>query len=1074
VSGTIFNPAKYLVRFRLFGLASACLTMFPFAGAEGAADRAELVTHTDPTAISSSGSSDSSAPLISGDGRFVVFLSSAQNLTTNAFLGSVNVFVRDRQLGTTTLASVSTNGASANGPCSSPGVSSNGQFVVFQSRASNLLPGSTNGVENIFVRDLLAGRTFLASANTNNVGGDRSSLNPQMTPAGRFVVFEGLAGDLVANDTNGLSDIFVRDLANSNTVLVSANTDGTGTGSGYSINPSIAPDGRFVVFESTTRSLVNDLNATSDIYLRDLTTDTTSLISVNTADNAAGSSQNAVISDDGRYVAFQSAANNLVAGDTDGVNDIFLRDLQTGTNILVSPAANFNVSTNAPTRPVISRTGQLVAFQTGSPPTGLFGTLTIGQIHVWDVQAGSNMLVSVSLDGTTPAAGVSHSPIISADSRFITFLSNATNLVANAANRQFQIYQRDLVAGVTTLVSVNPDGNGNNLDCSSPSASDDGRLVAFDSIDGGLVPGDLNDAYDVFVRDLATSSPELVSQAVTNLQSATPRGLSSVVPGCVTGDGRYVVFTTLANRLTANDTNRSYDVFVRDLWNGTNAPVSVSTNGTPANGNSRNPVVSADGRFVAFLSNSTDLAPDVTNTVNQIYLRDLQQGATTLVTVNANGVGSAGYASNPAISADGRFVVYESTARDLTADDANNFQDLFVFDRTTGSNTLVSVNASGTASGNGASRSPTVAPNGRTAIFLSEAKNLVTNTVPPGTQVFVRDLVDQTTVWVSQTGFGPSSLGLGQVASADGRFITYARSNLFIYDSILRTNLVVPTRAGNPSISANGRFVAFEKPVLSGNSAVSQDIVLFDTQLGTEMLASVNMTGTGGGNDRSRSPVIGADGRFVVFKSQSSDLVPNDNNGVSDVFVRDLVLAQTLLISLNHAGSTSGNLLSANPVMGVDGRTVLFETFASDLVADDFNQGKDIFVLRLGVGDSDQDGMDDGWEVTYFNNLSRDGLGDFDQDGANDVAEFKAGTNPANDASILRALSVASLSAGTATVFWSAVPGRTYQIEYKNDLNDAAWTHLPGSVIASDTTASKLDDTAGSAYRFYRVMLLGP
>ena len=153
----------------------------------------------------------------------------------------------------------------------------------------------------------------------------------------------------------------------------------------------------------------------------------------------------------------------------------------------------------------------------------------------------------------------------------------------------------------------------------------------------------------------------------------------------------------------------------------------------------------------------------------------------------------------------------------------------------------------------------------------------------------------------------------------------------------------------------------------------------------------------------------------------------------------------------------------------------MFESFASDLAAKDFNGFKDVFMLRLGDVDSDNDGMDDDWEMTCFGSLSRDGTGDFDGDGVSDLAEFKAGTNPKNDSSILRALTVTSLSDGSTTVYWSAVPGKTYQVQYKNSVSDANWFSLPGTMIAADSTAAKLDNTAAaSSNRFYRVMLVAP
>ncbi len=173
------------------------------------------------------------------------------------------------------------------------------------------------------------------------------------------------------------------------------------------------------------------------------------------------------------------------------------------------------------------------------------------------------------------------------------------------------------------------------------------------------------------------------------------------------------------------------------------------------------------------------------------------------------------------------------------------------------------------------------------------------------------------------------------------------------------------------------------------------------------------------------------------------------------------------------AGTASGNGASARPVMSADGRTVLFHSFASDLVAGDYNDSRDVFVLRLGGGDSDSDGLDDDWEVAYFGNLARDGTGDFDSDGEMDSQEFLAGTDPTNSGSILRVLTVTAPGSGSTTVLWSAVPGRSYRVQFKDDLGAADWSELAGTVIASGTTAGKADVTAsGQVRRFYRVLLI--
>src|SRR5205823_11864599 len=224
--------------------------------------------------------------------------------------------------------------------------------------------------------------------------------------------------------------------------------------------------------------------------------------------------------------------------------------------------------------------------------------------------------------------------------------------------------------------------------------------------------------------------------------------------------------------------------------------------------------------------------------------------------------------------------------------------------------------------------------------------------------------------------------------------------------------------------SAEGRFIAFESTsVLAGNDINGvADIYVLDRTSNTVALASVNLDGTTSGNGKSTLPLISPDGRYVVFMSQAFDLSANDTNGFTDVFLRDLVAGTTLLLSVNFNGSASGNRLSVNPVLSADGNVVVFESYSSDLTVGDFNEAKDIFVFRLSAGDADGDGMADDWELAYFGDLSRDGAADFDGDGSTDLAEFRAGTNPADNSSVFRAFTLSTPDpANGLVVLWSAV-----------------------------------------------------
>jgi hypothetical protein len=158
-------------------------------------------------------------------------------------------------------------------------------------------------------------------------------------------------------------------------------------------------------------------------------------------------------------------------------------------------------------------------------------------------------------------------------------------------------------------------------------------------------------------------------------------------------------------------------------------------------------------------------------------------------------------------------------------------------------------------------------------------------------------------------------------------------------------------------------------------------------------------------------------------------------------------------------------------VMADNGRTVVFASFASDLIGLDYNDRRDVFTMRLGRPDTDGDGLDDDWEETFFSNLARDGNGDFDQDGLSDRQEFLSGTDPTNTGSVLRAVTVMPLSATFARVFWEAVPGRNYQVQYKDNVGEE-WKTLAGQVTASSGTASMVDSGDPlPAQRLYRVVL---
>jgi len=344
--------------------------------------------------------------------------------------------------GTTERVSVSTGGGQSNHNSSDAALSADGRFVGFVSNASNLVPVDTNDTADAFVRDRRTGITQRVSVSTGGGQGDSFSDDLSLSADGRFVAFQSIASNLVPGDTNGRDDIFVHDRRTGTTERVSVSSGGD-QGNSFSFGPALSADGRFVAFDSLSSNLVpGDTNRTGDVFVHDRRTGTTRRVSVSSdGDQGDDLSLSPKLSADGRFVAFTSSASNLVPGDTNDSNDVFVHDRRTGTTERVS------VRTDG---------GQGDSFSSG--------------------------------------------PSLSADLRFVAFTSSATNLVPGDTNDRADVFVRDRQTGTTRRVSVRTGGGQGNGDSAFPALSADGRVVAFDSFATNLVPGDTNRFIDVFVH----------------------------------------------------------------------------------------------------------------------------------------------------------------------------------------------------------------------------------------------------------------------------------------------------------------------------------------------------------------------------------------------------------------------------------------------------------------------------------------------------------------------------------------------------------------------------------------------
>ena len=392
----------------------------------------------------SQGNGNSSGSSISRYGHYVAFGSDATNLVPRDTNGSRDIFFHNRETGVTRRVSVSSSGNQANSFSLESAISEDGQYVAFSSYASNLVPGDANGSADIFVHNRSTGVTRRVSVSTGGGQSDSGSSQPAISPNGRYVAFESTASNLVPGDTNGEPDIFVHDRATGVTQRVSVSSSGE-QGDGDSQSPTISSNGRYVAFISFSTNLVpNDSNEFFyDVFVHDRVAGTTQRVSVNSSGSEGNaSSSEPSISADGRYVAFQSNAGNLVADDTNGATDIFLHDRTTGITSRMS----------------VNSTGQQ-----GNSSSG--------------------------------------DPAISADGLAVTFSSAASNLVSSDTNGKGDVFVHGRETGITRRVSLASGGTQGNNHSVFPAISSYGRYITFSSEATNLVPGDTNSVIDVFVRD---------------------------------------------------------------------------------------------------------------------------------------------------------------------------------------------------------------------------------------------------------------------------------------------------------------------------------------------------------------------------------------------------------------------------------------------------------------------------------------------------------------------------------------------------------------------------------------------
>ncbi len=395
-----------------------------------------------------------------------------------------------------------------------------------------------------------------------------------------------------------------------------------------------------------------------------------------------GNSSNASMSANGRFVAFESDASDLVTNDGNGTTDVFVRDLSTGKLERVSVSSAEGELTGSSSAPDISADGRYVAFVSDDESIDADGGDSAqDDVFVRDRSVGETRQVSVRTDGTPAGNGDAGEPSISADGRFIAFDSDSTNLVAGDTNAISDVFRHNVVTGDTDRISLT-DGDaqatGGAAGSFSPAISANGSTVAFPSSATDLIGAgiDTNARIDVFVRSIGPDTTDRVS--VSDSEAQATGGTQGCLLPSISADGVRVAFSCDLVNLVSGDTNGDRDVFVRDRQLGTTVRASVHTGGLEAHGpfGSVRPSLAGDGRSVAFVSDATDLVDDDTNNSDDVFLHDLSLGDTRRISLDAGGVEGSADSTQGSLSRDGRRVAFSSEAPLVPPDPI--FSDVFV------------------------------------------------------------------------------------------------------------------------------------------------------------------------------------------------------------------------------------------------------------------------------------------------------------------------------------------------------------------------------------------------------------
>ena len=681
---------------------------------------------------------------LSTSGEFAAFRSCAGNMSFES-QGRCDIYRKNLLTGELELVSASHHNhteKSGNGS-DQPAISGDGRYVVFASQADDLLPEVGTTTSDIYLWDAQTKLIELISYTADGSSGNKGSFAPDISGDGSLIVFESKATDLDVNthDFNKSEDIFLHNRQTGETKRLTVSENGESDQD--SSNPKISADGKFVVFQSRASNLTSVVSGVnSDIYRYNVDSGFLELVSINAAGepDTRNDSSFPAMSADGNRIAFRAGAS-LTTQDDDTMADIYVRDMESGITELVSLSVTGLNDTGeaALGRVGISSDGTRVVFSYADS-SGTFGTDTYSgnNVYLRDLSTDSTLLISQQVNTGSLREGDALSPVISGDGSIVGFESESTVFDINDRDTKNDVYIVNTESTITDKVSV-PISLGTHGDIHEVAISNNGRYILFRTDDKLLSQTGDSANDELFLLDRDTLAIMHIRLGINGDDITHPfeNGID------ISDNGNVIAFSTRAENIYPISDSSIRIVYRFQL--DTEELTVVSKNGADAssflsNGSAYDPSISGDGRYIAFTAEGTNItAPDNGSWIGMIrvYLYDHSTGVSEMVSVtNDNRVD---YSNEPEISGNGDYVVYTSTADELIGEQYSSSQ-IILYDVKGNTNVMLSQTSAG-GIGNHDSYFPEISDDGGTVIYMSKASNLISGFGSNSMPVLIRHTV---------------------------------------------------------------------------------------------------------------------------------------------------------------------------------------------------------------------------------------------------------------------------------------------------------------------------------------------